>query len=133
MKTKKSVLLAVILFALTPFITFGQSQTAMNLDAAKQYKKADKELNAVYQKILKEYAAQPLFIKKFKAAQRLWVQLRNAELEAKFPEPADYGSVEPMCKAIYLASLTKERTSFLRVWLNGIEEGEACSGSVKVK
>jgi hypothetical protein len=54
MKTKKSVLLAVILFALTPFITFGQSQTAMNLDAAKQYKKADKELNAVYQKILKE-------------------------------------------------------------------------------
>lgn len=42
-----------------------------------------------------------------------------------------YGSVYPMCAALFLKELTEERTEKLRVWLNGIEEGDVCSGSVK--
>ncbi len=126
-------------YAFLIFITFsalssyGQTQTELNLKASKQYKKADMELNSSYQKILKEYASQPLFIKKFKAAQRLWLQLRDAELAARFPEAGSYGSVEPMCKVMYLEELTRERIKFLKTWLNGVAEGDACNGSVKLK
>jgi uncharacterized protein YecT (DUF1311 family) len=38
----------------------------MNEDAAKNYQKADKELNDVYQKILKEYKKDTAFIKNLK-------------------------------------------------------------------
>jgi uncharacterized protein YecT (DUF1311 family) len=108
-----------------------QSQTALNSKADSGYHKADKELNAIYQKILKEYAAQPLFIKNLKIAQRLWIQLRDAELAARYPEDGSYGSVQPMCESSYLEQLTIERTKFLKVWLTGIPEGDVCSGSVK--
>jgi uncharacterized protein YecT (DUF1311 family) len=40
----------------------------MNEDAAKNYQKADKELNDVYQKILKEYKKDTAFIKNLKNA-----------------------------------------------------------------
>ncbi|WP_158827128.1 lysozyme inhibitor LprI family protein [Mucilaginibacter lacusdianchii] len=135
MKSIITLLTFVISFLLffASISSFAQTQSAMNTQAGSQYQKTDKELNAVYQKILKQYAKQPVFIKKLKAAQRLWIQLRDAELAAKYPAPGTYGSVEPMCKAGYLEKLTRERTKFLQVWLDGIEEGDVCSGSVKMK
>ncbi|QJD98439.1 DUF1311 domain-containing protein [Mucilaginibacter robiniae] len=112
---------------------YAQSQGTMNMEAGNGFVKADRELNIVYQKILKSYATQPLFIKKFKAAQRLWIQLRDAELEARYPDTGiNNGSAEPMCKSIYLEKLTRERIKFLRVWLTGIPEGDVCTGSVKM-
>jgi uncharacterized protein YecT (DUF1311 family) len=108
-------------------------QSSTNTKLASAYVKADQELNKVYKQILKDYAAQPLFIKNLKVAQRLWIQLRDAELRAKFPKPGSYGSAQPMCEEDYLAQLTRERSKFLRVWLNGIPEGDVCTGSVKIK
>lgn len=110
---------------------FAQSQTAMNMKAYNDYQKTDKALNALYQKILKAYADQPGFIKKFKNAQRLWIQLRDAELAAKYPLAGSYGSAAPMCESIYLESLTKARITFLNVWITGIQEGDICAGSVR--
>jgi len=51
----------------------------------------------------------------------------------KFPkrEYGYYGSVQPMCWSEYLTQLTKERISTLKIWLNGTQEGDSCSGSVK--
>ena len=37
-----------------------------------------------------------------------------------------------MCEASYLDELTKSRIKTLKVWLDGIEEGDVCSGSVKI-
>jgi len=122
-----------VLFFTINLSAYSQSQTAMNQQAGNQYQKADKELNAVYQNILREYAKQPIFIAKLKTAQRLWVQLRNAEMEARFPEPNQYGSALPSCRAIYLEDLTRTRIKFLRTWLTGIPEGDVCNGSVKMK
>lgn len=119
------------IFCVTTALSFGQSQGDMNADAHAKYQKADKALNAVYQKILVEYKEDTTFIKNFKAAQRLWVQLRDAEMKAKYPEDGDYGSVQPMCWSMYLTELTEERTNKLRVWLTGEEEGDVCRGSVK--
>ncbi|TCO25246.1 uncharacterized protein YecT (DUF1311 family) [Pedobacter psychrotolerans] len=113
--------------------TFAQSQTAMNMKAYSDYKKADAELNGVYQKILKSYFRETTFIKKFRNAQRLWIQLRDAELAAKYPNSGTYGSVAPMCESIYLETLTRDRIKFLNLWVTGIEEGEVCLGSVKMK
>ena len=132
-KIKLSGFLFAIFIIFFHSTSFGQSQIEMNSEAFSQYKKADRELNIIYQKVLKEYSSQVIFIKKFKAAQHLWMQLRDVELEAKYPEHGTYGSVEPICEARFLESLTQERIKFLKVWLNGIEEGEYCNGSVKVK
>jgi len=112
---------------------FAQSQTAMNIKAYSDFEKADAELNVVYQKILKSYSRETIFIKKFRNAQRLWIQLRDAELAAKYPNRGTYGSVAPMCESIYLETLTKDRIKFLNIWVTGIQEGEVCLGSVRMK
>ncbi len=112
-----------------------QTQTNLNQTAGKSYQSADKQLNTTYQQVLKAYKNDAVFIRNFKVAQRLWVQLRDAELKAKYPDRHDgyYGSVLPMCKLIYLKQLTDERTKKLNIWLTGIPEGDVCAGSVKIK
>lgn len=124
-----------MILSCTTIFCVAQSQADMNQDASKEYQKADKELNATYQQILKDYSKDPVFIANFKKAQKLWVQFRDAEMKAKYPDrgPGYYGSVQPMCWSMYLTELTIERTTKLKVWITGIEEGDVCAGSVKTK
>ena len=114
---------------------FGQTQYEMNMTEHNKYLKADKQLNSIYQKILKEYKEDSAFIKNLKASQKIWIQFRDAEMKTKYPDrtPGAYGSVQPMCWSIYLTGLTEERSTTLKIWLEGIEEGDVCSGSVKTK
>ena len=130
---KRSITLFCCLFI--SVITFGQTQLQMNQGANSSYLKADKELNVVYGKILNEYKADTAFIKNFKASQRIWIQFRDAEMKAMYPdrESGYYGSIQPTCWSSYLTELTKERTKKITIWLVGIEEGDACAGSVKRK
>lgn len=113
----------------------GQTQYEINQEAQIKYLKADKELNFVYNKILKEYKSDVEFIKNFKIAQRIWIQFRDAEMKSKYPdrEPGYYGSIHPFCLSIYKTELTEERTKKLKIWVTGIQEGDACSGSIKLK
>jgi uncharacterized protein YecT (DUF1311 family) len=113
---------------------FSQTQADMNDDAFNSYKKTDKELNDIYKAILKEYKSDTVFIQNLKTSQRIWITFRDAELQVKYPvtEPGYYGTVYPMCVAIYLEKLTLERITTLKEWTNGIEEGDACNGSVKI-
>lgn len=115
--------------------SFCQSQLEMNEAEDKKYQKADKELNGIYQKILKEYKQDTAFIRNLKASQKLWIQFRDAEMKVKYPDRPEgyYGSVQPMCWSIYITKLTQERIKTLKLWLNGIEEGDVCCGSVKLK
>lgn len=124
-----------VLFAFASFFAFAQTQTAMNEQAAKSYQKADKELNAAYQNIIKEYSTDPLFIKNLKLAQKAWIQFRDAQMKARYPDRGAgyYGSAQPMCWYNELTNLTQERTKALQVWLTGIDEGDVCAGSVKGK
>ncbi|AXY78799.1 DUF1311 domain-containing protein [Paraflavitalea soli] len=124
-----------LILCCTSILCVAQSQVDMNLDAKKKFQAADKELNATYQQILKDYSKDPVFIANFKKAQKLWVQFRDAEMKAKYPdrEPGYYGSVQPMCWSMYLTELTIERTTKLKVWTTGIEEGDVCAGTVKTK
>jgi len=114
------------------------TQLELNQCAADEYAQADNGMNQIWKQIQLKYADQPLFLKKLKAAQLLWLQLRDAELEAKFPVDKQenprfqYGSVYPMCWASYKAALTNARVRDLKVWLTGEQEGDMCMGSVKL-
>jgi uncharacterized protein YecT (DUF1311 family) len=112
-----------------------QTQGDMNEDAEDAFRAADKELNATYQKILREYSDDEVFLESLREAQRCWVAFRDAQLKMKYPdrEPGHYGSIQPMCEAEYLAELTQERNQALQLWLDGVEEGNLCAGSVRTK
>jgi uncharacterized protein YecT (DUF1311 family) len=115
--------------------SFAQSQTQLNVQADAAYRKADLELNRTYQQILKEYRTQTAFLQSLKAAQKLWIQFRDAEMKARYPATnslLEYGSFFPVCYSNGLEELTKARTKQLRLWLTGIPEGDMCNGSVKV-
>ncbi len=58
--------LFLILFCSTLIFCSGQSQGEMNDAAVKNYQKADKELNSVYQQILKRYSEDKVFISNLK-------------------------------------------------------------------
>jgi len=123
----------VLVLALIGVSCFPQTQTEMNQEAHEAYQQTDKELNTVYQDILVQYSTDTVFIKNLKASQRIWITFRDAELDMKYPNDPEknYGSVLPMCRAYYLMELTEQRTKKLRVWLNGVLEGDVCAGSVK--
>lgn len=122
-------------FFLISNLSSAQTQLEMNATANTDYKKADKELNSTYKKILKEYSTDLVFIKNLKITQNIWIKFRDAEMNMKYPQkaPGYYGSVFPTCWNMYMTELTQKRTKELKIWLTGIPEGDACSGSVKRK
>ncbi|VXB97366.1 conserved exported hypothetical protein [Flavobacterium sp. 9AF] len=131
----KKIVLTIAFFLLS-IISFGQTQSEMNEEENQKYLQADKELNEVYLKIMKEYKHDVEFIANLKISQNYWIKFRDAEMNAIFPKKdkmLNYGSVFPMCWSIQLTKLTKERTETLKKWLKGVEEGDLCSGSIKIK
>ncbi|QLQ24331.1 MAG: DUF1311 domain-containing protein [Dechloromonas sp.] len=98
---------------------------------------ADKELNAVYQAVLKRHKADRVFSEKFKAAQRAWLKWRDAEMEAIYPDSdqpqLSYGSSFSFCRGNQIEAITRERTKQIRKWADGIEEGELCVGSFPIR
>lgn len=97
---------------------------------------ADQELNRVYQTILKRHAGDKPFIDSLKQAQRAWLKWRDAEMLAIYPErqePGYYGSSFAGCWSGQMASMTRERTRQLKKWLDGVEEGDICAGSLPFK
>lgn len=128
-------------YILTIFISiiclkgFSQTQAEMNREANESFTKADKQLNDIYKTIMTEYKSDTVFIKNLKTAQRIWITFRDAELKVMYPERemGYYGSVYPMCVSIYLEKLTRERITTLKACTEGVEEGDACNGSLKFK
>jgi uncharacterized protein YecT (DUF1311 family) len=95
------------------------TQAEMNACAAADLAAADKQLNEVYQALLKKEAKNTAFITKLRAAQRTWVAFRDAELTATYAcaelnPQACWGSMLPLRYSSYKAKLTRERTGRLR-------------------
>ena len=128
-----AIIMLPILFSTSK--AFGQNQANLNQITGSGYQKADAELNSIYKQIVKQYASDTSFISHLKASQRLWIKFRDAELLMKYPprETDYYGSAQSSCEANYLEQLTRDRIKTLKVWIDGIEEGDLCSGSVKNK
>jgi uncharacterized protein YecT (DUF1311 family) len=109
------------------------TQGEMNDCVCNQYKKADAELNRIYQQLAAANANDKLFVDKLKTAQRAWIAFRDAQLEAIYPETdnpkVNYGSVFTMCYCGAQQDLTEERTKQLKRMLRS-PEGDACAWDV---
>ena len=119
-----------------PMIGFGQTNIKIEENANQSYKNSDAELNEVYREILNEYSNDTIFIKALRISQRNWIKFRDSELKMKYPDRGSagwYGSIHTLCVSNYLAELTQIRTERLKIWLTGIEEGDVCSGTVKIR
>jgi uncharacterized protein YecT (DUF1311 family) len=130
----KRFILSVLIVGATAAFIQAQTQIQMNKEACDAYKKADAEMNRAYQKILAEYKTDAQFIQKLKLAQRAWIAFRDAHVVSIYPatdKRAEYGSINPMCQCKILEELTTARTRMLREWIDGVEEGDACAGSIK--
>ncbi|MCF6130735.1 lysozyme inhibitor LprI family protein [Flavobacterium wongokense] len=132
MKTKCYFLLFVLSFV---SISFAQTQTQLNEKAYANYKKADAELNTVYNRILKGYQSDAEFIRNLKKSQKIWIAFRDAEMLVKYPNRGSgtYATSHQMCWYNYITDLTRKRTKELNVWLLRVEEGDVCAGSVKTR
>lgn len=117
--------------------TPAQTQSQMTEQACAEFKKADVELNRVYQQILAAKAGDAVFVKAFREAQRAWITFRAAHLKSIYPDPFPskaYGSVNPMCQCGDLRELTAQRGQQLRkLWLEGSVEGNVCAGSTLIQ
>ncbi len=93
------------------------AQPEMNHCADEDSAAADVELNRVYQQLLAKNKTDENATKKLRDAQRAWVAFRDAQLQALYPaedKQREYGSIYPMCYAIVVTAMTKERTAQLR-------------------
>lgn len=112
------------------------TQSEINQCSSQNNQTADEELNSVYQAVLTKHAKDKSFIENFKQAQRAWLKWRDAEMAAIYPEQKQlgyYGSSFAGCWSDQLATLTRERTLQLRKWLDGVQEGDVCAGSIPFK
>ena len=109
------------------------SQLGLNTCAGNDRDAAERDLSTTLDAIRAKHRDDPAFLQKLATAQDAWSRFRDAELKALYPhddEPGYYGSVFPMCWGLKAAELTRKRTSELRVWLDGVGEGDVCAGSV---
>ena len=112
-----------------------QTQGDLNAQTEAEWRAADKQLDSICRQIIAENADDEVFLASLKEAQRCWVAFRDAQLKMKYPdrEAGYYGSVLPSCEMMYLTELTQDRIKALRVWIDGVEEGNICAGTVKIK
>lgn len=130
------ITLILLISTISIHSSYSQTQAEMNKEAYADFHTSDDELNRVYKQIITEYKEDTVFLDALKKSQRIWIKFRDAELEMKYPNYQDlshYGSIHPMCRAYYLKNLTDKRIETLKIWLVGIEEGDLCNGSVKIK
>lgn len=100
------------------------------------YIEAEKVMFDILDKIRVEYADEAEFLQRLEESQIAWEKYRSAHIKALFPKEdtrRHYGSVYPICLCLNLKSRTESRTEELRLWLDKLEEGDVCSGSVRFK
>ncbi|MGB9407358.1 MAG: lysozyme inhibitor LprI family protein [Terracidiphilus sp.] len=102
-------------------------QMSMNSCADAEYKRADSEMNGVYQQLLSVAEKIPVATAKIKAAERAWILYRDAYMEALYPaedKQLAYGSIYPMEYAEFRTALTREHTTALRELIKQYDEEE---------
>lgn len=120
-----SLMLALILtapaaLAQQPDCRLDGNQLEVNQCAADDIDKADAELNATYAQVQAALAGRSTALLRLKAAQRLWIQLRDADLAALFPledgqdARTQYGSIYLFEYADARSEMTRQRTAYLR-------------------
>jgi uncharacterized protein YecT (DUF1311 family) len=99
----------------------------MNTKAVADLRTAESNLKSVLSSLQRVAAPNPDALKKLQNSQESWRKYVDAQLEALFPgDPAEYGSVHPMCQAIIRAEFVQRRTKELEAMLHP-QAGESCA------
>lgn len=107
-----------ILFLLFSTFIFSQSATGED-ELYAGYKKADKELNLVYNKIIKKLNETDK--KSLIESQRAWIKFRDLNCKFISQDPGDGGGpYENKMKLDCLIQATEQRTKELKNWAEGI-------------
>ena len=124
----------VIMKRILPLLFILSFSGVIAQEACERLENAEIAMEGTYETILMDYAENGVFIDSFRKAQTAWKQYRDASLDARFPGAKSYyGSSYATCRCEVLADLTEKRNNELKLWLEGLEEGEICAGSVKFK
>ncbi len=119
-----------------PICSFSQVQKEMNDGTQLEFVRANGKLEVLYQEIKQQYSKDKDFIEALEHSASLFRQFRDAEVKLHYPakdQKQEYGSINSYCINLLLTQLTLQRIKELNVWLVGIQEGEACRGSIKMK
>jgi uncharacterized protein YecT (DUF1311 family) len=95
-----------------------RTQLDLNECADRQYKKADAELNRVYQQVVRASGGSDA---KLKAAQLAWLKFRDSECDYE-ASMYDGGSMRPMVYSFCLRDVTAARTGQLRDALKELQD-----------
>jgi len=125
-----------ILF-LSTFTVFSQDDLDDIAIANNTYQQSSKELDSIFQEIIKQYANKTLFIQKLKKSQQAWKTYSALMLEMRYP---DYNYLENqgdynLCFADEINEITRKRIDELNVWLVDVDtefEFDDCRGSIKI-
>lgn len=115
--TVLSLALGLLLLG-APTAAPAQTQQEMNQQADADFRQADKELNAVYNKLIKKVP--PEVKERLIDAQLAWIKFRDAEAKARAAE-VEGGSMYPLLYSGSLASTTRQRTKELQEWLDSLQ------------
>lgn len=102
------------LFFLFTTLIFSQSNAEMKEESSKRYTKFDKELNVVYQKIMK--STKGIQKDNIKKAQIAWLKFRDLHCDCESKQ-FEGGSMESLIHIECLANLTSERVKQLKIFL----------------
>lgn len=115
-KIKTSCALAIITLSLTAYASDNrcfeqaQTQTQINACAASDFKAADSDLNNIYHQMMNKIGNDQSTKNLLIAAQRKWVEFRDAECKFSTVRTAD-GSINSMRLNSCLADVTRSRIS----------------------
>lgn len=104
----------------TPVAVQAQSQMEMNASTLAELEKADRQLNALYGKLMKDNQDDTQYYSDLREAQRAWLKFVEFHMKVSFPlkEGEDprvvYGSVYPADYSILKTGLIRERIAQLK-------------------
>lgn len=90
-----------------------------------------KELSNLIQKINTIYKDDTKFLKQLKYSQTLWEKQLIEDIKLRYNTEENY-SIAATCISSFENKLIKKRIEFLSLWVNGVQEGDVCSGSVRI-
>ena len=130
----KNIILLILFNLFLIHTIHSQTMRQLEAQAVNEYREIDEELNIAYKKILLMYDDDYEFIEALRSSQRNWIKFRDSEVKMKYPKEDRlyYGSSYRMCVNYYLAELTSKRIKTLNQWIDGTEEGDVCSGSIRI-
>lgn len=102
------------------------NQMEMNQCAYDNFRKADNELNRVYQELRAKQKDEKIYLKNLKTSQRAWIKFRDAELETLFScaeknKAICFGSMYGLLLNAEKTELTQQRVEQLKGYLNDLE------------